>query len=102
MGLGSLLEKSLGVRLSKAHQKADWSQRPLPEGMLAYAADDTPHLPRLRDLLHAQLVARGRLAWAEEEFARLEELRWSAPGEGPGEEAYLRVQGAKGPRPREA
>src|SRR5467141_5262699 len=30
IGLGSLLEKHLGVKLSKTHQKDDWSQRPLP------------------------------------------------------------------------
>ena len=100
IGLGSLLEKYLGVRLSKVHQKADWSQRPLPPAMLAYAADDTRHLPRLRDLLHAQLTARGRLAWAQEEFTRLEELRWRGPADGD-EEAYLRVKGAKALRPRE-
>ena len=100
IGLGSLLEKYLGVRLSKAHQKADWSQRPLPPAMLAYAADDTRHLPRLRDLLHAQLAARGRLAWAQEEFGRLEELRWTGAVDGD-EDAYLRVKGAKALRPRE-
>jgi ribonuclease D len=100
IGLGSLLEKHLGVKLSKTHQKADWSQRPLPPAMLAYAADDTRHLPRLRDLLHQQLVARGRLAWAQEEFTRLEELRWTGVADGD-EEVYLRVKGAKALRPRE-
>ncbi len=77
IGLGSLLEKHLGIKLSKTHQKADWSQRPLPPAMLAYAADDTRHLPRLRDLLHEQLVSRGRIAWVQEECKRLEELRWT-------------------------
>ena len=100
IGLGSLLEKYLQVRLSKVHQKADWSQRPLPPPMLAYAAADTRHLPRLRDLLHAQLKDRGRLAWAQEEFTRLEELRWTGPADGD-EEGYLRVKGAKALRPRE-
>jgi ribonuclease D len=100
IGLGSLLEKHLGVKLSKTHQKDDWSQRPLPPAMLAYAADDTRHLPRLRDLLHEQLAARGRLAWAQEEFLRLEQLHWTGPADGD-EEAYLRVKGAKGLRPRE-
>jgi ribonuclease D len=100
IGLGSLLEKYLGVKLTKAHQKADWSQRPLPAPMLAYAADDTRHLLALREALAAQLALRGRLAWAEEEFKRLEELRWSGAGDA-ADEAYLRVKGAKGLRPRE-
>jgi len=104
IGLGSLLEKHLGIKLSKTHQKADWSQRPLPPAMLAYAADDTRHLPRLRDLLHEQLVARGRMAWVQEECKRLEELRWTKGGGGASdsdEEAYLRVKGAKALRPRD-
>jgi len=44
IGLAALLEKYVGVKLSKAHQRADWSQRPLPPEMLSYAADDTRHL----------------------------------------------------------
>ena len=100
IGLGSLLAKYLGVKLSKVHQKADWSRRPLPPAMLAYAADDTRHLPRLRDLLQAQLMARGRLGWAQEEFTGLEELRWTGPADRAAE-AYLRVKGAKALGPRE-
>lgn len=93
IGLAALLEKHLGLKLSKTHQKADWSLRPLSPGMLAYAADDTRHLLELRDLLAAQLAALGRTAWADEEFQRLEGLRWTAGGDG--EEPYLRIKGAK-------
>ena len=97
--LAALLEKYAGVRLPKTHQKADWSRRPLPPEMLAYAADDTRHLPKLRDALRARLAQLGRLSWAEEEFSRLEELRWSGPaGDG---DAYLRVKGAKTLLPRQ-
>src|SRR5207244_946682 len=38
VGLAALLEKYVGVKLAKEHQKADWSRRPLPAAMLAYAA----------------------------------------------------------------
>lgn len=93
IGLAALLEKHLGVSLSKAHQKADWSRRPLPAPMLAYAADDTRHLLELRDRLAAQLAALGRAAWAQEEFQLLEGLRWTAGADG--EEPYLRIKGAK-------
>ena len=99
VGLAALLDKYLGVRLSKEHQKADWSRRPLPPAMLEYAAADTRHLPALREALRARLVALGRLAWAEEEFARLEALRWT--GSGDGADAYLRVKGAKALAPRQ-
>src|SRR5690606_24640794 len=54
-GLGALVEKYLGTRLDKKHQRADWAQRPLPQEMLSYAAEDTQHLPELRDRLKAEL-----------------------------------------------
>lgn len=100
IGLASLLEKYAGVKLSKAHQKADWSQRPLPPAMLEYAAADTRHLPDLRAALRARLEQLGRLGWAEEEFVRLEGLRWTGPGEDDGD-AYLRVKRAKTLPPRQ-
>jgi len=93
IGLAALLEKYVGVKLAKEHQKADWSRRPLPAPMLAYAAADTEHLPALREALRARLLALGRLAWAEEEFTRLEDLRWTGTAEG--EDAFLRIKGAK-------
>jgi ribonuclease D len=101
IGLAALLEKFAGVSLAKTHQRADWSLRPLSPEMLAYAADDTRHLPMLRDTLRARLEAAGRLAWAEEEFLRLEDLRWSGPGNADGAEGYLRVKGAKALQPRQ-
>ncbi|MGH7539123.1 MAG: ribonuclease D [Gemmatimonadales bacterium] len=99
IGLAALLEKYVGVRLVKAHQRADWSVRPLPPAMLAYAADDTRHLPALRDAMRQRLQALGRLAWAEEEFLGLEQRRWSAPTEVG--QAYLRIKGAKALPPRQ-
>jgi ribonuclease D len=99
VGLAALLEKYCGVRLSKAHQKADWSRRPLPEGMLSYAAADTQHLLHLRAVLEQRLSAIGRLAWAREEFDRLEAVRWS--GAADQDETYLRIKGARGLRPRQ-
>ena len=93
IGLAALVEKYLGVKLSKEHQKADWSRRPLPAVMLAYAAADTRSLPALRDALLARLRELGRTAWAEEEFDRLESLRWT--GAADGTDAYLRIKGAK-------
>jgi ribonuclease D len=98
VGLAALLEKLLGVKLAKEHQKADWSRRPLPPEMLAYAAADTQHLPALRDALRARLVDLGRLEWAEEECARLEGIRWT--GTSDGEDAFLRVKGARALSPR--
>lgn len=99
IGLAALLDKYLGIHLSKVHQRGDWSLRPLPAPMLAYAAADTRHLPALRDALRERLIALGRLAWAEEEFARLEHLRWSGPADAT--DAYLRLKGARNLQPRQ-
>jgi ribonuclease D len=101
IGLAALLEKYVGVKLDKEHQKADWSLRPLPPPMLAYAAADTQYLLALRDALEQRLRALGRLAWAAEEFKQLESLRWTGvtPG-GDDAEGYLRLKGSKGLSPR--
>jgi len=96
VGLGALLEKYFDVRLDKKMQRADWSRRPLTEDMIRYAASDTRHLLALRDVLDRELEARGRRHWAQEEFKRLESLRW-APPEGQG---FLRIKGAKTQPPR--
>ncbi len=93
VGLAALLEKYVGLKLAKEHQKADWSRRPLPAAMLAYAAADTEHLPALREALRSRLTALGRLGWAAEECERLETLRWTG-GLDPAD-AFLRVKGAK-------
>jgi ribonuclease D len=97
-GLGSLVEKYVGIKMDKKHQRADWAQRPLPADMLAYAAEDTQHLPTLRDRLREALASLGRLKWAEEEFALAQETRWGQTGE---LAAFLRMKGARDLKPRE-
>ena len=67
--------------------------------MLEYAAADTHYLPQLRDILATQLAERGRLGWAEEEFALLEEPRSRAGGGA--EPGWLRLKGAKALQGRE-
>jgi ribonuclease D len=99
IGLGALAEKYLGVNLEKKHQRADWAQRPLPAELIAYAAEDTRHLPALRDRLHAALVESGRLHWAEEEFALMRETRWRIEAEPV--EAFLKIKGARDLTPRQ-
>lgn len=97
-GLGTLVEKYVGVKMEKKHQRADWAQRPLPADMLAYAAEDTQHLPALRDRLNQELVHLGRLKWAEEEFRIAERTRWAATEE---QQAFLRMKGARDLKPRQ-
>ena len=71
VGLQALLERHLGVRVSKKYQRADWAARPLPDDMIEYAANDTRHLHRLAGILESRLEEAGRLDWATEEYGRL-------------------------------
>jgi ribonuclease D len=91
-GLAALLEQFFHVKLDKKHQRADWSMRPLTPDMLQYAAQDTRYLLQLKDELKGELERRGRLRWAEEEFARLEGTRWEAEES---MEGFLRLKGAR-------
>ncbi len=91
-GLAALLEQFFDVKLDKKHQRADWSMRPLTPDMLEYAAQDTRYLLQLKDHMTSELQNRGRLRWAEEEFARLEGTRWEAEEE---MEGFLRLKGAR-------
>jgi ribonuclease D len=92
VGLDSILEEKLGIKLDKKYQKADWGERPLSREMLNYARLDTHHLLALRDSLQTELLARGRWELAQEEFVRL------AHGNGNGKveiPAWQRVKGAQ-------
>jgi len=69
VGLATLVEELLGLRLEKTHSAADWSTRPLPQEWLRYAALDVEVLVELRDTLARQLTGQGKLDWAWQEFA---------------------------------
>jgi ribonuclease D len=97
-GLAALLERFFGVRLEKRFQRADWSLRPLSAEMQDYARHDTAHLVELADLLEQRLNELGRRGWAEEEFQRLEQVRWSSTADDP--ERYRRVKGSSHLSPR--
>ena len=56
VGLGAVVEDTLGIVLAKAHSASDWSTRPLPQSWLEYAALDVEHLVDVRDALVAELV----------------------------------------------
>jgi ribonuclease D len=95
LGLAGLLESRLGVRLSKKYQRADWAERPLPEAMLEYAADDTRYLMPLADKLKEELVRADRLAWAEEEWRALEIAAGGPVESSEPEDPVARIKGAR-------
>jgi ribonuclease D len=69
----SLLAELLGIRLSKSASFTRWDARPLSTEQLAYAREDVVHLLELSSALERRLAARGRLEWAHEECAPLEQ-----------------------------
>jgi len=91
-GLGALLEREFGITLDKRHQRADWSVRPLPDDVKAYAVNDTAHLEGLAARLGERLAAVGRESWWTEECEALEGIRWQAPVTDP--LAFERIKGA--------
>jgi ribonuclease D len=71
-GLAALLQNVLGLTICKASQKADWSRRPLPEHMLAYAVDDVRYLLMIADHFLALLKEKNRVAWFEQSCLALQ------------------------------
>ena len=51
IGYGNLVAEMLGINLSKAHSRADWTRRPLPEQQVQYAADDVIYLAQMYPLI---------------------------------------------------
>ena len=54
-GLNTVLQNRFGIFLEKKYQKKDWSQRPLPEPMIAYAAGDVQYLIPLYQIQKKEL-----------------------------------------------
>jgi ribonuclease D len=69
-GLADLLQQHFNVTLDKRFQRHDWGSRPIPSPALRYAGEDVRYLERLRDLLSAELITRGRDEEAAEVFER--------------------------------
>jgi len=67
----SLAGELLGIEFAGGLARNDWCKRPLPEAWLSYAADDVIGLPAMHEILRGRLEAKGRLAWLEEDCARL-------------------------------
>jgi len=71
-GLAVLLAEQFGIHVDKRYQRANWAARPLDRERLSYAAQDTAYLLELWRRLRSELVQKGRLEWAQEEFRLLE------------------------------
>lgn len=89
VGLGAVVEETLGLHLAKEHSAADWSTRPLPAAWLVYAALDVELLLDVRDAIAARLEAGGKTEVAQQEFAAV--LSRDAPE--PRAEPWRRLSG---------
>lgn len=97
IGYGNLVKEMLGIELSKAHTRADWTRRPLPDKQIDYALDDVIYLEQLYNKIHAELDKRDRLDWLKPEFEQ-----WENPEkyDQPAKQRWLKVrniQRYKGP-----
>jgi ribonuclease D len=93
VGLSALVERHFEIKLPKDEQRSDWSERPLTDSQLTYAAADVAHLIALADRLERDLRKTKRLTWAEEEFETLARREW--PERSFDRLGYLRIKGAR-------
>jgi len=98
VGLGAVVEDTLGITLAKAHSAADWSTRPLPQSWLEYAALDVLHLIDVRDVLWDELVEQEKTVLAAQEFDAV----LNRPPKPPREEPWRRLSGLHTVRGRRA
>lgn len=69
--LAALLDKGLGIHISKKHQRSNWLLRPLSAAQIEYAAADVVWLHTLKRQLVAEAEERGLLDFVREEQALL-------------------------------
>ena len=67
IGYAGLIKELFDVELAKSHTRADWTQRPLPDEYLQYAAEDVEYLIPAFNALAERLEAKGRLDWARDD-----------------------------------
>ena len=79
-GLEAVLKKKFAVTLDKKFQRKDWSRRPLPREMIAYAAEDARYLMPLAQDLTTELKDKGRFSWVHEECEILSKVRPNTNG----------------------
>lgn len=94
VGLASVVEELLDIRLAKEHSAADWSTRPLPQSWLMYAALDVELLVDVRDRLVDRLTEAGKAELAQQEF----EAVLHREAKPPAAEPWRRLSGIHGVR----
>src|ERR1700674_2255966 len=63
-----LVQRITGDHIDKSSRFTDWARRPLAPAQLTYAISDVTHLVQIYEKLKADLDARGRAEWVQEEM----------------------------------
>ena len=92
-GLAAVVLENFGVELDKKQQRSDWSKRPLTDGQVAYARQDTRYLLPLMEVMRAALEKAGRVRIVEGECRRIEALEPNEKVFNPDE--FIRLKGAR-------
>ena len=71
LGYSALVKKLLGIELAKHETRSDWTQRPLSEAQLGYAAEDVHYLAQLYPILVQRLAESERSEWLAEDMVEL-------------------------------
>ena len=83
IGLAALVQRYVDIELKKEHSASDWSQRPLTEEMLEYAAQDVYYLHEIREKLIEELAAANKTDYAAQEFEFLLSFKPKPPSANP-------------------
>ena len=81
LSLSNSLVEELGLEAQSSQQKSNWFARPLTAEQIQYAAEDVFDLPKLRDVLMAELEKMGRTEWMEQEQQQFESEDWTIGAE---------------------
>ncbi len=95
--LSTLLQKLLGVSVSKGETRTDWRRRPLTSHQLDYAVQDVAYLPKMFELLKQSIADLHRTEWLKEETDQLQADIAAAETN----ESWRRVAGATNLPPRQ-
>lgn len=85
------------MHLAKSQSTSNWSNRPLSEKQLRYAAEDIRYLLPLHTILSTKIEQVGRVGWFEDEMSRFNSPEMQAKLEKPlqpYDQAWQKVNGA--------
>ncbi len=72
IGYENLINKLLGLTISKEHQFTNWLQRPLSQKQIDYAISDVSYLIKVFPLIEKKIEEKNRRDWVKKEFNLLQ------------------------------